>query len=97
MEENKSIERAKEVLDRISQDEEEREMAYRRERAIRDQNASIASGYNKGKSEGKIEGRIEGRIEKQKEIAKNLLKENLGIDVISRVTDLDIEEIKKLK
>lgn len=93
MEENKSIERAKEVLDRISQDEEEREMAYRRERAIRDQNASIASGYNKGKSEGKIEG----RIEKQKEIAKNLLKENLGIDVISRVTDLDIEEIKKLK
>lgn len=93
MEENKSIERAKEVLDRIGQDEEEREMAYRRERAIRDQNASIASGYNKGKSEGKIEG----RIEKQKEIAKNLLKENLGIDVISRVTDLDIEEIKKLK
>ena len=93
MEENKSIERAKDVLDRISQDEQEREMAYRRERAIRDQNASIASGYNKGKTEG----RIEGKKEKQIEIAKNLLKEGIDMDIIIRATNLEKEEIEKLK
>lgn len=93
MEENKSIERAKDVLDRISQDEQEREMAYRRERAIRDQNASIASGYNKGKAEG----RIEGKKEKQIEIAKSLLKEGIDMDIIIRATNLEKEEIEKLK
>ena len=89
MEENKSIERAKDVLDRMSQDEQEREMAYRRERAIRDQNASIASGYNKGKEEGKKEKKIE--------IAKNLLKEGIDMDIIIRATNLEKEEIEKLK
>ena len=89
MEENKSIERAKNVLDRMSQDEQEREMAYRRERAIRDQNASIASGYNKGKAEGKKEKKIE--------IAKNLLKEGIDMDIIIRATNLEKEEIEKLK
>ena len=52
MEENKYIKKAKEELDKISQDEEERELAYRREKAIRDQNAIRANGYKEGKEEG---------------------------------------------
>ena len=84
MEENKSIERAKDVLDRISQDEQEREMAYRRERAIRDQNASIASGYNKGKIDGK------------KEIIIKMLEKNMAIEDIVEITGITKEEIEKL-
>jgi len=96
MEENKSIERAKDVLDRMSQDEQEREMAYRRERAIRDQNASIASGYNKGKAEGRIEGKKEGKEEKQKEIVIKMLERNMAIEEIVEIAGITKEEVEKL-
>lgn len=84
MEENKSIERAKEVLEKISQDEEEREKAYRRERAIRDQNAVREFGYNKGKEDGKIE------------IAKKMLERKIDLKEIQEITGLKIEDIKNL-
>lgn len=88
MKENKSIERAKEVLEKISQDEQERDMAYRRERAIRDQKASIASGYNKGKEEG--------RTEKQKEIVLKMLDKNISINDIIEITGITQEEIEQI-
>jgi len=72
------------VLDRMSQDEQEREMAYRRERAIRDQNASIASGYNKGKADGK------------KKIVIKMLERNMAIEDIVEITGITKEEIEKL-
>lgn len=88
MEENKSIEMAKKVLEKISRDEKERDLAYRRERAIRDQNASIASGYNKGKEEGKAE--------KQKEIVVKMLSKNISINDIIEITGITQEEIEKI-
>ena len=38
----------------------------------------------------------QGIKENKLETAKNMLKENIGIDIISRVTGLDIKEIEKL-
>ena len=46
---------------------------------------------------GRQEGEAKGKEETQLEIAKNMLKENIDISVISRVTGLDIETIQKLK
>ena len=46
---------------------------------------------------GKIAGKAEGQKEKQLEIAKKLLKYGMKISEISKITDLTIEEIRKLK
>ncbi len=42
-------------------------------------------------------GRREGIKERNIEITMNLLKENIDIEVISKITGLSIEEIKSLK
>lgn len=101
MEENKNIEKAKEVLKKISLDEKERDLAYRREKAIRDQNAIREAGYDDGKEEGIKEGIKEGLKEGIKagkiEVAKKLLDQCVEIEIISSATGLTIEEIKNLK
>ncbi len=100
MEENKNIEKAKEVLDKLSQDEQERDLAYRREKAIRDINAVRQSGYSDGKKEGIQEGikkGIEqGTIKRNIEIAKSLLKQKVDIDIIIEATGLSKKEISNL-
>ena len=89
MEEDKAIQKAKEVLEEISKDERERYLAELREKYILDQKAIEDAGYDKGLSQGKIE--------EKKKIAKNLLKLNMSIEQIEEVTGLTREEIKKLK
>ena len=39
----------------------------------------------------------EGKRQQSIKIAKNMLKENVNIDFISKITELSIEEIEKLK
>ena len=97
MEENKNIEKAKEVLKKISLDEKERYLAYRREKAIRDQNAIREAGYDDGKEEGIKEGLKEGIKAGKIEVAKKLLDQCVEIEIISSATGLTIEEIKNLK
>lgn len=84
MEENKYIKKAKEELEKISQDEAERELAYRREKAIRDQNAVRASGYNEGKEAGK------------KEIIQKMLDNGLDAEAIVKITGLTQKEINNI-
>ena len=43
------------------------------------------------------EGEAKGEKNKSIEIAKNMLKENIDIELISKVTGLNPEEIEKLK
>ena len=121
MKENEEIRKAKEELDKISQDKKERRLAELREKAIMDEMAIRDSGYNDGFAEGKKDGLEEGIKEGMKEgikegikegmkqgvkdgkkirnieIAKEMLKENLDLALISKITDLSIDEIKKLK
>ena len=61
----------------------------------------VTMGTNFGESYDKEwalqdQGRREGQEEKTKEIALKMCKENIDINVISRITGLTIEEIKKL-
>jgi len=88
MKENDKILKAKEVLDRLNDNEEERERAYQRQRAIRYQNALIESGYDDGYDEGKNEEKIE--------IARKLYKKGMDIAEISDIVDLSVGELKNI-
>ena len=85
---NKEIQKAKKVLEEISQDEHEQYLAELREKYIMDQKAIEDAGYDKGLKAG-----IEQR---NKQIAKKMLNEKIDLDTISRITGLSIQELKKL-
>ena len=59
-------------------------------------NTELYNAEQKGIKQGKKDGIKEGIKQKAIETAKNMLKENISIDIISRVTGLDIKEIEKL-
>ena len=105
MEENKAIKKAIGELEQVSGDEKIRRIEELKEKYIRDEQASLEyakdEGYKTGKEEGMKagieEGMKAGRNEGRNEIAKNMLKENLSIELISKLTSLSQEEIEKLK
>ncbi len=85
---NEEIKKAKEQLDKISQDKKERRLAELREKAIKDEMAIRDSGYNEGRKEG-----IEEGIRKT---AKNMLEIKIDKEIISKVTGLTISEIDNI-
>ena len=89
MEENENLKEAVEKLDRISEDEKMQRIIELREKAIRDEHAIYAKGLDDGVEKG--------AREKQIEIAKSMLKENMDIEIIIKITGLTKEEIEKLK
>ncbi len=89
MKENEAIKKANVEYEYLTGEEEERRIAFLRDKAIRDEK-SIREG-------SKEEGREEGREEKQKEIAKKLLDKNMLIEEIIEITNLTKEEIEKLR
>ena len=105
---NKTIERARFEMNYLTGDAAVRRLAELREKWDMDRNSDIYWAKEDGKEEGKKEGKKEGRIEGEKqgkekatqEIAKRLLKENLDIETIMRITQLTkekVEEIKKIQ
>lgn len=93
MKENDKILKAKEVLDRLNDNEEERERAYQRQRAIRYQNALRESGYDEGIEDGIKKGVEQGK----KDVAKKMLDNNIDIDMIIKITGLTREQIENIK
>ena len=89
MEENKNLKEAVEKLDRISEDEKMQRIIELREKAIRDEHAIYAKGLDDGVEKG--------AREKQIEISKSMLKENMDIEIIIKITGLTKEEIEKLQ
>ena len=92
---SKYIKKAKEKLDEINQNEEEKRLAEIRERTIRDEMAIRDSGYIDGKNdgieigkrEGIKEGEKKGKLERNKEIIKQMLKYNMSIENIIKITN----------
>lgn len=82
---NKEIEQAKKVLEEISNDKRERYLAELRQKYIMDQKAIEDAGFDKGVKAGVIQ------------VAKKMKEQNVDIEIISKVTELTIEEIEKLK
>ncbi|MGL4945304.1 MAG: Rpn family recombination-promoting nuclease/putative transposase, partial [Fusobacteriaceae bacterium] len=83
------IKKAKEELYKISADEDERELYRIREKAYLDEISALAEAEAKGLAKGMAKG-----IERT---AKNMLAKGIGIDMISELTGLSKEEIKKIK
>ena len=90
--EDENINKAKKVLETISQDERERRLTELREKYRMDQHAIMLAGYDKGLKAG-----IEQTEEKIFKIANNLLTLGMSIEQIMEVTGLTKEEINKLK
>ena len=97
---NEEIKKAKEQLDKISQDKKERRLAELREKAIKDEMAIRDSGYNEGRKEGIEEGIKEGlkkgKKAEKKSIAQNMLEMKIDKEIISKVTGLTISEIDNI-
>ena len=101
---NEEIKKAKEQLDKISQDKKERRLAELREKAIMDEMAIRDSGYNEGRKEGieiglqqGIHRGIElGKEDGIKKTAKNMLEIKIDKEIISKVTGLTIDEIDNI-
>ena len=87
--ENKEIEKAINTLDFLSKDPKERER----------HNSIVMAEYNRLVSEQNFfeDGRKEGKKEEKIEIAKELLKRNLSIEEVAKITKLTVEEVKNLK
>ncbi len=84
----KAIQKAKQVLEEISQDEHERYLAELREKYIMDQADIEEAGYYKG---------VQAGIAKEKiTIAKKFKEQNVDFEIISKATGLTIDEIKNL-
>ena len=82
--ENDEIKKAREELEKISQDEHERYLAELRQKYIMDQKAIQDFGYDKGLKD------------KAKEIAKKMKDKNKQIDEIIELTGFSREEIENL-
>ncbi|MDR1150271.1 MAG: hypothetical protein LBJ93_01395 [Clostridiales bacterium] len=75
---------------------------YKREEDWKNQLATIRleerrEGMEKGMKKGMEKGMERGREEREIEIARNSLKKGLDMCMISEITGLTIEEIKKLR
>ena len=95
-EKNKSVEKAKKILEEISSDERERYLAELRQKYIMDQKAVADAGYDKGIEQGIKQGREQGEKNKQLEIAKKLKEMNMSLSDIEKATGLTVEEIESL-
>ena len=84
MENNEDIKKAKEELEKINQDEREKELARLRMKHIMDTKAIRDYGYDEGKKAGKIED------------AKMMLQLDIPIEKIIKITGLSQEDIEKL-
>ena len=83
--EDENINKAKKVLETISQDERERRLTELREKYRMDQHAIMLAGIE------------QGIMQEKQQVAKKLLEMNLPLKQIIEVTGLSKEEIEKIK
>ena len=91
------------IRSRLMMSEYEKKEIYQYDKQIMlkdERREGIKEGMKKGKLEGikkgKLEGLKEGRIAEQISMAKSMKTKNLDINLISEITGLTIDEIKKL-
>ena len=97
MEENENLKEAVEKLDRISEDEKMQRIIELREKAIRDEHAIYDKGLDDGIEKGIQKGKEKGAKEEKIKIVKSMLKENMDIEMIIKITGLTKQEIEKLQ
>lgn len=97
IESKEALQMASTRLMSISKDEDERARFRSRRMYQSDLQSNLATAEDRGRAEGRAEGIDIGRLEKGFEIAKKMLKNGKPLDEIAEMTDLPIEEIRKLR
>ena len=94
--EKEAKEKLEEKTSKMSDDEEVYALysAYTKEEL--EKNTLIEEAEQRGHEKGTKEGIEQGIKNEKISIAKNMIKENIDIDIISKITDLTKEEIEKL-
>ena len=87
--ENKTIKEAKENYEVLTGDAELKRLAEIRLMSALEEQSALDTAREEGIKEGAEQKKIE--------IVKNMLKEGLELKTISRLTNLTIEEIEKIK
>jgi predicted transposase/invertase (TIGR01784 family) len=88
---------ASEVLINITKDEVEQAWLRSREKYELDTQSNLTYAREKGMQEGKQEGMKEGEQKSKTNIARNALAEGLPVDVIQKITGLDMETIMNIQ
>ena len=94
--EDENINKAKKVLETISQDERERRLTELREKYRMDQHAIMLAGIEQGIKQGIEQGIEQGIMQEKQQTAKKLLELNTPIEQIKKITGLSKEEIEKI-
>ncbi len=97
MKENKGIKEAVVTVREMSEDEKMIRLAELREKAIMDEKSCYDTGLQDGRKEGVQEGIQKGMKESTIKMIKSMLKEKVDIALISKISEMPIEEIKKIK
>ena len=92
MDEDEEIKKAREVLEDLSSDAHERELAEYRLKYILDNKAIEKAGYLKGKKAGLQQGQQQGIIQ----TASKMKQKGIDTKTIIEVTGLSQKEIEKL-
>ena len=92
MDEDEEIKKAREVLEDLSNDAHERELAEYRLKYILDNKAIEKAGYLKGKKAGLQQGQQQGIIQ----TASKMKQKGIDTKTIIEVTGLSQKEIEKL-
>ena len=98
--ENEKIAKASQEWEYLRGDEAVKRMAFLKEKWERDWNSSMRSAKEIGMEKGIKEGIKKGRKRKnqeKREIAIKMIREKIDEEIISKVTNLSLEEIEKLK
>lgn len=94
---NEYIQDAESKLESLNDDEKAREIAEILIDAERNERSALEYARQEGRDEGIAEGIAEGISQKNLEIIKKMLEENLDIELISKITGTNKEEILKIK
>ena len=95
MEENKNIKKAKEEVERISQDDILRRKALNRTLEIADK-LQLKKETKEALEKGKNIGLQEGKTEKTHEVVIKLKEMNLPIEQIAKAVELNEEDVKAI-
>ena len=95
--ENEKIAKASQEWEYLRGDEAVKRMAFLKEKWERDWNSGMHSAEEAGIEKGMKKGIKKGKREEKKEIAIKMIHEKIDEEIISKVTNLSLDEIEKLK
>ena len=91
------MEKFKEEVENLNEDPLFQDWMTEEKDAIKVRNTLMLEAEQLGLEQGLQQGLQQGLKEKSLEIAKNMLKDNIDINIITKYTGLDLEEIKSLE